>query len=101
MSSGALEGGAAPTSRTAVPEPGPIVVHCSAGIGRTGTFIAADRLYDSVLSHVKGLNIKAIVADMRSSRAGMVQTQVQVSFLFFSHTETALRKKKTKTLVSY
>nr|XP_026695757.1 receptor-type tyrosine-protein phosphatase beta-like [Ciona intestinalis] len=55
---------------------GPTVVHCSAGVGRTGTFIAMDRL----LQHLPDNNyvdIFGIVHQMRIHRVFMVQTESQ------------------------
>ncbi|XP_078481033.1 receptor-type tyrosine-protein phosphatase eta-like isoform X2 [Ciona intestinalis] len=55
---------------------GPTVVHCSAGVGRTGTFIAMDRL----LQHLPDNNyvdIFGIVYQMRIHRVFMVQTESQ------------------------
>ncbi|XP_062576946.1 receptor-type tyrosine-protein phosphatase kappa-like [Saccostrea cucullata] len=52
---------------------GPIVVHCSAGIGRTGTFIALDYMLDegTVDNYV---DVKSYVASLRQQRAKCVQT---------------------------
>ncbi|ODM90168.1 Tyrosine-protein phosphatase 10D [Orchesella cincta] len=54
----------------------PIIVHCSAGVGRSGTFIALDR----VLQHIKKadfVDIFGIVYNMRLERVWMVQTEQQ------------------------
>ncbi|XP_062584486.1 receptor-type tyrosine-protein phosphatase T-like [Saccostrea cucullata] len=59
---------------------GPIVVHCSAGIGRTGTFIALDYMLDegTVDNYV---DVKSYVASLRQQRAKCVQTYEQYVFL--------------------
>lgn len=54
---------------------GPMVVHCSAGVGRTGTFITLH----SQLARIKqenNLDIFTFVQNMRSRRCFMVQTEV-------------------------
>ncbi len=38
-------------------DPGPIIVHCSAGIGRTGTFIVIDTLLNVITLHGQLLHI--------------------------------------------
>ncbi|XP_060578346.1 uncharacterized protein LOC132735420 isoform X2 [Ruditapes philippinarum] len=58
----------------------PLLVHCSAGVGRTGTFIAVDYLYDQGLS--KGhVDICASVRKLREQRLNMVQTTAQYMYL--------------------
>lgn len=57
----------------------PITVHCSAGIGRTGTFIAAHSGRQDAVSG-KGININGTVAGMREGRPGMVQNSDQYRF---------------------
>ncbi|OXB80485.1 UNVERIFIED_CONTAM: hypothetical protein H355_004318, partial [Colinus virginianus] len=54
---------------------GPMIIHCSAGVGRTGTFIALDRLLQHIRDH-EFVDILGLVSDMRSYRMSMVQTEV-------------------------
>lgn len=57
---------------------GPLLVHCSAGVGRSGTFIALDRLiqqFDKSPSDAY-LDIYGTVLDMRRCRDKMVQNEV-------------------------
>ncbi|XP_043081873.1 receptor-type tyrosine-protein phosphatase H [Puntigrus tetrazona] len=59
---------------------GPTTVHCSAGVGRTGTLIALDVLLQQVHKE-KAVGIEAFVRQMRLSRPLMVQTESQYVFL--------------------
>ncbi|CAG2232086.1 PTPRA [Mytilus edulis] len=54
---------------------GPMVVHCSAGVGRTGTFIATDALYQHG-QKVGYVNVMEYIEMMRKDRMNMVQTFV-------------------------
>nr|XP_061807665.1 receptor-type tyrosine-protein phosphatase H-like [Nerophis lumbriciformis] len=58
----------------------PTVVHCSAGVGRTGTIIALDILLQQ-LHRDKQVSINALVHNMRLRRPHMVQTESQYVFL--------------------
>lgn len=49
----------------------------SAGVGRTGTFIALDRLMQHIREH-EFVDILGMVSEMRSHRLSMVQTEVSV-----------------------
>ncbi|XP_060558623.1 uncharacterized protein LOC132718935 isoform X1 [Ruditapes philippinarum] len=59
---------------------GPIVVHCSAGIGRTGTYIAVDSLTEEGETE-GGVDVYAFVRNMRQQRVNMVQTVGQYQYL--------------------
>lgn len=48
---------------------------CSAGVGRTGTFIAVDKILHG-LEESPIIDILGIVCDMRVQRNSMVQTEV-------------------------
>uniref|UniRef100_A0A3Q1ET59 protein-tyrosine-phosphatase n=1 Tax=Acanthochromis polyacanthus TaxID=80966 RepID=A0A3Q1ET59_9TELE len=58
----------------------PIIVHCSAGVGRTGTFMALDRLMQQIREH-EFIDILGMVSEMRSHRLSMVQTEEQYVFI--------------------
>ncbi|XP_061167523.1 tyrosine-protein phosphatase 10D-like [Saccostrea echinata] len=57
-------------------ECGPILVHCSAGVGRSGTFIVLDRLLQEIKER-DTVDIFSIVHDLRKERVWMVQTEQQ------------------------
>ncbi|XP_052216900.1 uncharacterized protein LOC127834857 isoform X8 [Dreissena polymorpha] len=61
-------------------EESPWIVHCSAGVGRTGTFIALDYLYDQGVSE-KHINVFDAVLLLREQRINMVQTKNQYLYL--------------------
>uniref|UniRef100_A0A4W4F3P1 protein-tyrosine-phosphatase n=1 Tax=Electrophorus electricus TaxID=8005 RepID=A0A4W4F3P1_ELEEL len=55
---------------------GPIVVHCSAGVGRTGTYIGIDAMIESLEAEGR-MDIYGYVAKLRRQRCLMVQVESQ------------------------
>ncbi|XP_043404784.1 receptor-type tyrosine-protein phosphatase eta isoform X3 [Chelonia mydas] len=62
------------------PPDSPTLVHCSAGVGRTGTFIAIDRLIQQIEMENTS-DVYGVVYDLRMHRPLMVQTEDQYVFL--------------------
>ncbi|XP_048257353.1 uncharacterized protein LOC124116616 isoform X2 [Haliotis rufescens] len=58
----------------------PVVVHCSAGVGRTGTFIGLDALMERALQEGV-VDVHDFVLKMRADRVSMVQTKEQYLFI--------------------
>lgn len=73
----------------------PMLVHCSAGVGRTGTFVGLDRYLDACAELNNDLGVLDIVRDMRGSRNFMVQAQAQFVYLYQACLE-GLRKLQEK-----
>ncbi|XP_070409881.1 protein tyrosine phosphatase receptor type Db isoform X17 [Nothobranchius furzeri] len=62
------------------PDAGPMIVHCSAGVGRTGCFVVIDGMTERI-KHEKTIDIYGHVTLMRSQRNYMVQTEDQYIFI--------------------
>ncbi|XP_072307064.1 receptor-type tyrosine-protein phosphatase N2 [Eucyclogobius newberryi] len=58
----------------------PIIVHCSDGAGRTGTYILIDMVLNKMAKGAKEIDIAATLEHLRDQRAGMVQTKEQFEF---------------------
>uniref|UniRef100_A0A3Q3J664 Uncharacterized protein n=1 Tax=Monopterus albus TaxID=43700 RepID=A0A3Q3J664_MONAL len=79
-----------------------IVVHCSAGVGRTGVFIALDHLIQHIRDH-DFVDVYGLVAELRSERMCMVQNLAQYIFLHQSTLELLNNKGNRQSIwfVSY
>ncbi|XP_071134634.1 receptor-type tyrosine-protein phosphatase H-like [Mytilus edulis] len=75
---------------------GPTVTHCSAGVGRTGTFITVDYLMQYVEDHDLSSQVDIFdwVIQMRDHRTTMVQTWAQYAFIHDCLSEIVERKRK-------
>ena len=54
----------------------PLLVHCSAGVGRTGTFMVLDSMIQRMKAEKETLNVYEFICHLRLKRPLMVQTEV-------------------------
>ncbi|XP_033740575.1 receptor-type tyrosine-protein phosphatase eta-like isoform X2 [Pecten maximus] len=79
---------------------GPIVVHCSAGVGRTGTYLAIDYLTEFVKTHnlSEEFDIFQLVLKIRQHRTKMVQAKEQYIFIHECLRELVKRQMTVENL---
>ncbi|KAK1152137.1 tyrosine-protein phosphatase non-receptor type 7-like [Acipenser oxyrinchus oxyrinchus] len=70
-------------SRRGLQSQGPVIVHCSAGIGRTGCFIATSMGCQQLESSGE-VDVLGIVCQLRIDRGGMIQTCEQYQFIYLA-----------------
>jgi tyrosine-protein phosphatase non-receptor type 1 len=71
---------------------GPAIIHCSAGIGRSGSFILVDScLLQAEEQGPQAVNIKQTLLNMRTFRLGLIQTEDQLKFSYLSILEGSRR----------
>uniref|UniRef100_A0ABM5GMW9 Receptor-type tyrosine-protein phosphatase N2 n=1 Tax=Pogona vitticeps TaxID=103695 RepID=A0ABM5GMW9_9SAUR len=58
----------------------PVIVHCSDGAGRTGTYILIDMVLNKMAKGAKEIDIAATLEHLRDQRPGMVETKEQFEF---------------------
>ncbi|XP_033636860.1 receptor-type tyrosine-protein phosphatase F-like [Asterias rubens] len=68
---------------------GPTIVHCSAGVGRTGTYIALDAMMEQAQAEGQ-VDVLSFVRNMRDKRYLMVQTVGQFKFIYEALLESSL-----------
>ena len=82
----------------------PVVVHCSAGVGRAGTFVAIhmtlDQLELSQSSSKVSISIKDMVSTLRSQREGTVQTVDQYVFIYKVIADSILSSKRHSLILA-
>ncbi|XP_043254031.1 receptor-type tyrosine-protein phosphatase N2 isoform X2 [Colletes gigas] len=65
----------------------PIVVHCSDGVGRTGTYCLIDMVLNRMMKGAKEIDIAATLEHIRDQRPDMVATKQQFEFVLMAVAE--------------
>jgi len=65
----------------------PMIVHCSDGVGRSGTYVLIDMVLNRMMKGSKEIDIAATLEHIRDQRSGMVQTRSQFEFCLMAVAE--------------
>lgn len=65
----------------------PMILHCSDGVGRAGTYVLIDMVLNRMTKGSKEIDIAATLEHIRDQRAGMVQTRSQFEFCLMAVAE--------------
>jgi len=65
----------------------PIIIHCSDGVGRSGTYVLIDMVLNRMTKGSKEIDIAATLEHIRDQRSGMVQTRSQFEFCLMAVAE--------------
>ncbi|XP_029136102.1 tyrosine-protein phosphatase non-receptor type 6 isoform X1 [Labrus bergylta] len=74
------------TKQSEYPAAGPMIIHCSAGIGRTGTILVIDMIIETIdtIGLDCDIDIPKYIQMVREQRSGMVQTEAQYKFIYLA-----------------
>uniref|UniRef100_A0A7N6AKV0 protein-tyrosine-phosphatase n=1 Tax=Anabas testudineus TaxID=64144 RepID=A0A7N6AKV0_ANATE len=83
---------------------GPMIIHCSAGIGRTGTIVVIDMIIETIdtIGIDCDIDIPKYIQMVREQRSGMVQTEAQYKFIYLAVSEyiQSTKAKQNACMVS-